>query len=539
MTSVLAAGTTRDAVARRATKTTNGPTSSAPSVRSAALRQPSSFQPPTPKSCHCIWPRSVVRSLQAATPLWSSTVRAITSPRISPSPTTSPSSPCRPTRPNSTQSKTSGNICAATSSRLPYSTVTTTSSTRHATPGHSSPTTKPASRPSQPDHGQRSFFKAVGISHLEHHLFVADRKRRRDRERVAVERRRGRTDLGIGDAEGKHVVRAIAQRSLNADAAVHVERNQIAVRRRHAAAQEDVDGAVLANARDHLVDEAIDAPVAAVIERTGRGRIGKRHHSAGAVHAEMLVGVIRGRVPGADLVDPRQVSGKLVLQFAHPQRAAAEAERGAVFIALLRIAGAIAPGRIPGKHRGEQRNAVGRVDLEPCTGRCERKGRTAMDHIGAEDAGPAEDAVEQTAIGGVFGTVDVSADGGTDHELIVGSELADAQREAVVETLFEPGSEQPRRREPVDIARVGDAADIVGDVMSAVVELKDAEMGTGAGPAGQFFQVAVDREFETAFVAGAPIDAAGQHGEGLADIGEGKLDALVLELFAGPAPVAG
>src|SRR5665811_2355433 len=41
----------------------------------------------------------------------------------------------------------------------------TTSSTRHATPGHSSPTTKTASRPSQPDHGQRSFFKAVGIRH--------------------------------------------------------------------------------------------------------------------------------------------------------------------------------------------------------------------------------------------------------------------------------------------------------------------------------------------------------------------------------------
>src|ERR1019366_4393417 len=136
--------------------------------------------------------------------------------------------------------------------------------------------------------------------------------------------------------------------------------------------------------------------------------------------------------------------------------------------------------------------------------------------------------------GGVFGTVDVSADGGADHELIVGGELADAQREAVVETLFEPGSEQPRRREPVDIARVGDAADIVGDVMAAVVELKDAEMCTGAGPAGQFFQVGVDREFETAFVAGAPIDAAGQHGEGLADIGEGKLDALVLSVVRAP-----
>src|ERR1022692_2459413 len=60
----------------------------------------------------------------------------------------------------------SGNICAATNSRSQYSKATTTSSTRLATPGHSLPTTKTASDPSQCDHGRRSFLRAVGIRRL-------------------------------------------------------------------------------------------------------------------------------------------------------------------------------------------------------------------------------------------------------------------------------------------------------------------------------------------------------------------------------------
>src|SRR5450631_2278951 len=58
----------------------------------------------------------------------------------------------------------SGNICAATNSRSQSSKATTTSSTRLATPGHSLPTTKTASDPSQRDHGRRSFLRAVGMT---------------------------------------------------------------------------------------------------------------------------------------------------------------------------------------------------------------------------------------------------------------------------------------------------------------------------------------------------------------------------------------
>src|SRR5665647_1704874 len=149
--------------ARRAISATNGPTSSAPSVRNAAPRRPSSSQPPTPRSCRCIWPRSAGKSRRAAMPPSCSMARAITSPKTSPSRTTSPSSICRPTHPNSTRSKMYGNICAATNSRSQSSKATMISSTRLATPGHSLPTIMTASHPSQHDLGHRSFLRAVGI----------------------------------------------------------------------------------------------------------------------------------------------------------------------------------------------------------------------------------------------------------------------------------------------------------------------------------------------------------------------------------------
>ena len=53
---------------RRAVSATNGPTSSARSIRNAAPRRLSSSQPPTPRSCPCIWRRSAGGSCRAATP---------------------------------------------------------------------------------------------------------------------------------------------------------------------------------------------------------------------------------------------------------------------------------------------------------------------------------------------------------------------------------------------------------------------------------------------------------------------------------------
>src|ERR1019366_6757726 len=68
-----------------------------------------------------------------------------------------------PTHPSSTRSKTSGNICAATSSPTRSTKITTISSKKPAKHGCSSPTTRSRSLQSPHANGQRSIFSAVGI----------------------------------------------------------------------------------------------------------------------------------------------------------------------------------------------------------------------------------------------------------------------------------------------------------------------------------------------------------------------------------------
>src|SRR6185312_1837178 len=71
---------------------------------------------------------------------------------------------CQPIRPNSIRPKTSGPICAPTSSPTRSMKATTKSSPKPAKPGCSSLTTKSASPQSPPANGQRSLFRAVGMN---------------------------------------------------------------------------------------------------------------------------------------------------------------------------------------------------------------------------------------------------------------------------------------------------------------------------------------------------------------------------------------
>src|SRR4029077_7851830 len=70
---------------------------------------------------------------------------------------------CHPMLPNSTRSKTSGNISAATNSPSPSSTTTTTSLIKPATHGTSLNKIQCASPQSPPEHGRLSMIRAVGI----------------------------------------------------------------------------------------------------------------------------------------------------------------------------------------------------------------------------------------------------------------------------------------------------------------------------------------------------------------------------------------
>ena len=209
-------------------------------------------------------------------------------------------------------------------------------------------------------------------------------------------------------------------------------------------------------------------------------------------------------------------------------------------VAALRNVVAIRPGRIAREHRTEQSEIFRGLDLHARAGRRQRSGRAAAEHIGAENPRPAERAVEQAAIAAVVvGRLDVAAGGRAQHEFVVGRDLADAQPNSIVEALLEPGGEQPRGRQRVDRTRVGDAADVLERVVAAVVILIDRDVRRRASPADQFFQVAVDGEFELAVVAGAPIDAAGQNRKRFADVAEGEFETVFVERGTRAVPIAG
>src|SRR6476620_11764046 len=149
--------------ARRTTNATTGPTCLARPVRNVASQQAWSCQRRTPRPCRCISLRSAARWRQAVTPLSSSMAPAtILLPRLR-SPKTSLWCACHPMLPNSTRSKTSGNICAATNSPSPSSTTTTTSLIKPATHGTSLNKIQCASPQSPPEHGRLSMIRAVGI----------------------------------------------------------------------------------------------------------------------------------------------------------------------------------------------------------------------------------------------------------------------------------------------------------------------------------------------------------------------------------------
>src|ERR1019366_7542673 len=155
-----------------------GPTFLAPFARSAAPPQPSSRRPPTPKSCPCISKKSGTTSHRARTQPLFSTALDIISPPASPYPATSHLFTSRPTHPSSTRSKTSGNICAATSSPTRSTKITTISSKKAAKHGCSSPTTRSRSLQSPHANGQRSIFSAVGISRFIEVAVKPDQRKR-------------------------------------------------------------------------------------------------------------------------------------------------------------------------------------------------------------------------------------------------------------------------------------------------------------------------------------------------------------------------
>ena len=267
-----------------------------------------------------------------------------------------------------------------------------------------------------------------------------------------------------------------------------------------------------------------------MVERSHGGRIGKRNHDPGAIDAEMLIGEVSGRIPGTELVDAGQSCGVLglihgILQLAHPQRAAAEAERRAVLVALLRVIIAIGPCRIAGKHGGEHREIIRRFDLHTDSRSSQRIGRATVEHVGGQHGRPTK------------GSVDQAASRVASEEFIVGGELPDPDRNPiVVQILLKPSGKQSRGCQCVDIAGIGNGANLVCDIVPAIVDLEYSDV-RASSPVS--VQVGIDRDLKPALETGSPVDATRQQIKGLCDLVERDVDTLVLQRGSSAIPIAG
>src|SRR5262249_44054650 len=161
-------------------------------------------------------------------------------------------------------------------------------------------------------------------------------------------------DAGVGGGNADFVVRAQGYKAFVNEAAVGVEIDEIAVLRNAAGAHESRQALVIAagDAVEHLVDDAVDAVIAGVIERNA-ARLRIRKREAGIVEA--LVAEARTRVvPGSDPVRAGKAFGVLALvgqiaRLRDEEGAAAKAGNGAGG-KRRRLIGAVASAGIAAEH---------------------------------------------------------------------------------------------------------------------------------------------------------------------------------------------
>src|SRR5579884_97878 len=238
------------------------------------------------------------------------------------------------------------------------------------------------------------------VAELDQRLVVAHRGRRPGE---TVGERGVAADPPIGRTQRQYVAGPLGKRRLEADAAIGVERHEVAVGGGAAEAHEHADALILrpGAAPYHLGDDAVDAPIAAPVERT-RQLVRKRARFP----------------PAAELVGAGQSGGvlarvRVVFSLGEPQRAAAQAERDAVRIADLRVAGAAPAARLGAEQRRADRHILGRLGLQPDARLRQRIGGAAAARVGGGQQRPAERAVDQAASR-------IAGD-----ELGIGGELAD------------------------------------------------------------------------------------------------------------------
>src|SRR5262245_5427680 len=173
------------------------------------------------------------------------------------------------------------------------------------------------------------------VDHFDHGFPAAHRKEKvSEKSGVGIEPARIVPHAGIGGSDADLVVRAQRYEAFVDEAAVGVEVDQIAVLRNAARADESREALVVAagDAIEHLIDDAVDAVIAGVIERNA-GRLRVREREAGIVEA-LIAEARAGVVPGSDPISARKAFGVLALigqiaRLRDEEGAAAKAGNGA------------------------------------------------------------------------------------------------------------------------------------------------------------------------------------------------------------------
>src|SRR4029077_20239224 len=160
------------------------------------------------------------------------------------------------------------------------------------------------------------------------------------------------------------------------------------------------------------------------------------------------------------------------------------------------------------------RELIGRGELQTDAGCRLRIGRTAAGQVLSGKHRPAERRVEKKV-----GVV-------ADQKFLRRGELPETQADLAAEFLLDPKIEQPGRGWRLDAADRHEIVEVGGAKLRAV-NLMNAGVKRGAGPAPKLVEIGVDDGAEPALLAEPLLHAADRVGKCVAVVGEGEFQPIL------------
>src|SRR6516225_534516 len=369
------------------------------------------------------------------------------------------------------------------------------------------------------------------INHLDHGLAAAHRiEKISEQSDIGIKSASVVTDASVGCRNADLVIWPRRDEAFVDEASVGVKIDQIAIVRHTAGANERGETLVVAagHAIEHLIDDAVDAAIAGVIEGdAGRLRVGQRQ--AGIVKA-LIAEARAGVIPGADAVRAGKSFGvlSLVRQIARlrdEEGAAAKADDGSGR-KRCRLIGAVASTGIAAEYRALECPLVRWRDPDAKAGSGKRIGRSSCGKIGGEKRRPADAVVDE-----VRGRLAL-------QKLAVGRHQPYANGQAFFEVLFVPEGIEARDRTGF---QVGDSENIaeIGWTEKRPMGDEAVSVELATLPAEELLQIEIDLRLKNSDPDGARANSAADIGEKVVGIIQRDVHAVALEVGPQSAPIAG